>query len=504
MNKQISTSSEPLATDTTMLESMGYKQELNRRMNSFSNFAISLSTICILAGGLTSFHLGFSAVGGASVGLGWPLGCLFSLIIAASMAQLASAFPTAGGLYHWATILGGRGWGWITAWFNLVGLVTVLAAINLGMYIFAEISVCHMLGIKVAEISPNLHLWYQGIGVALITVSQGLINYLGIRLTTLLTDFSGYLILVVAVALTLSLLWFAPDFNLSRLFTFINNSGAPGGDVWPASQNIGMLFCLGLLLPAYTITGFDASTHTAEETMHAQINVPRGILRSVGVSGFAGWIMLMAMVLAIPSLDQAALQGANVFFWLLQMVLPPWVGGLLLLGIIVAQYLCGLATVTSASRMMYAFARDGGLPFSESLRRISPRHLTPAPAVWTVVCLAIGFTIYAPVYSTITVVCAIFLYLSYVIPIALGFFAHGKRWSSFGPWTLGIWFKPAAVAGVLGCVGLVFIGVQPPNDKALSVLCWVGLLMTAVWFGFEKRRFKGPFRGFYRSQVRSR
>jgi len=91
--------------DADGLSAMGYRQELDRRMSSFSNFAISLSVICILAGGLTSFPLGFSATGGAAIGLGWPVACLFSLVVAASMAQLASAFPTAGGLYGLVMVL---------------------------------------------------------------------------------------------------------------------------------------------------------------------------------------------------------------------------------------------------------------------------------------------------------------------------------------------------------------------------------------------------------------
>src|SRR5262245_19913922 len=113
--------------DVRTLHRLGYAQELLRRMSGFSNFAVSLSIICILAGGVTSFHLGLNSVGGASIGLGWPLACLFSLVVAVTMGQVASAFPTAGGLYHWASILGGKGWGWGTAWFNLAGLVTVLA-----------------------------------------------------------------------------------------------------------------------------------------------------------------------------------------------------------------------------------------------------------------------------------------------------------------------------------------------------------------------------------------
>src|SRR5258706_10988069 len=136
MNEPVVNSPAPAETlasrDEQLLKSLGYKQELARRMSGFSNYAISLSIICILAGGVTSFQVGFCSVGGASIGLGWPLVCCFSLVVALTMGQVASAFPTAGGLYHWAAILGGRGWGWATAWFNLLGLVTVLAAINVG------------------------------------------------------------------------------------------------------------------------------------------------------------------------------------------------------------------------------------------------------------------------------------------------------------------------------------------------------------------------------------
>ena len=139
-----------IAEDVRTLHSMGYAQELLRRMSGFSNFAISFSIICILAGGITSFHLGMSSVGGAALGLGWPLGCVLSLCFALAMAQLASAFPTAGGLYHWASIVGGKGWGWVTAWFNLAGLITVLAAINVGAYQFTLSS-----GLPSASIRPS-------------------------------------------------------------------------------------------------------------------------------------------------------------------------------------------------------------------------------------------------------------------------------------------------------------------------------------------------------------
>ena len=163
----------PAATDAEQLQKLGYAQELRRRMGAFSNFAISFSTICILAGGIASLHLGVGAVGGAAAGVVWPVGVVFSLIVALCMAQVASAFPTAGGLYHWSAILGGKGWGWATAWFNLGGLVFVTAAVNVGAYDLFVRFVGPMLGIDPA----GLGIGHKIAGIALISLSHGLLNY---------------------------------------------------------------------------------------------------------------------------------------------------------------------------------------------------------------------------------------------------------------------------------------------------------------------------------------
>jgi amino acid transporter len=481
-----------VADDVEALRRLGYAQELRRGMSAFSNYAVSLSIICILAGGITSFHVGFSSVGGAAVGVGWPISCLCSLAVAATMAEVASAFPTAGGLYHWASILGGRGWGWVTAWFNLAGLVTVLAAVNVGTWQFAAAALGPRLGFDPATRSPGVVLAAQIAGVVAITASQAAVNHRGIRLTTRLTDFSGYWILLVAAALTLAMVFFAKRLSIHHLIDFANYSGARGGDVWPATGSVAWLFLLGFLLPAYTITGFDASAHTAEETVGASINAPRGIVRSVLVSGLAGWVMLAAVVCAVPDPDAAAAKGSDTFAWIVAAVLPDKVAFALATGIAAAQYLCGLATVTSVSRMAYAFARDGGLPFSTALRRVSPEHRTPVRAIWATALLSIAFTVYTPVYTTIAAVCTIFLYLSYVIPTALGCFAWGRTWTARGPWSLGRWYRPMAVVAVLFCGLLVVVGVQPPNDKALWIVAVATAALAAAWFGWEKRRFAGP------------
>src|SRR5262249_11150725 len=207
-----------------------------------------------------------------------------------------------------------------------------------------------------------------------------LINHLGIRLTSKLTDFSGYLIFFGSIALALVLFIYAPSHDFSRLWTFTNYSGDAGGGVWPQTDSMSFLFLLGLLLPIYTITGYDASAHTSEETVSASRNVPKGIVSSVIWSGLFGWLFLAAFVLAIPDMNQAAGQGWNVFFWTMDQVVPSGLEIALYLVILVSQYLCGLATVTSASRMIFAFSRDGGLPFSTALKKLNATYPTPWPA----------------------------------------------------------------------------------------------------------------------------
>ncbi|HYU42272.1 MAG TPA: amino acid permease [Vicinamibacteria bacterium] len=471
-----------IAEDERTLRSLGYKQELLRGMGAFSNFAISLSIICILAGGVTSFHQGLSSVGGAAFGLGWPLVCLFSLAVAATMGQVASSFPTAGGLYHWASILGGKGWGWATAWLNLLGMVAALAAINLGALRFTLDS------LGPGAPSPTVAI----VGVFAITASQALVNHLGIRLTTRLTDFSGYWIVGIALLLTASMLVCAPSLHPERLVSFTNNSGARGGDVWPATDSIPLLFVLSFLLAAYTITGFDASANTAEETVGAAMRVPRGIIQAVAVSGVAGWVMLCAVVAAIPDLGRAAALGPSAFTWTVGAVLPRPLAYFILAGIAVAQYLCGLAAVTSASRIAYAFARDGGLPASKALGRVSDRYRAPTMAIWTVAFAAALATVYTPIYETMAAVAAILLYISYVLPTALGLVAYGHRWTTMGPWDLGAWYRPLATISVVGCLALIAIGMYPPNEKSIWIIGGVLLLMAIIWFTGVKDRFAGP------------
>ncbi|WP_137154598.1 amino acid permease [Rhizobium sp. FKL33] len=481
--------------DLKILHSMGYAQELERRMSGFSNFAISFSIICILSGGINSLAQATSGVGGAGIGIGWPVGCLVSAVFALGMAQIASAYPTAGGLYHWASILGNRFTGWFTAWLNLLGLITVLGAINIGTALFAA-GAFPELGLTGSENE-------QMVIVLVITAIQALINHFGIGLTAKLTDFSGTLIMITAAVITVLCLVLAPTHDFSRLWTFTNYSGETGGSVWPQSDSMLYVFMLGLLLPVYTITGYDASAHTSEETHKAAHSVPKSIVMSVFWSSLAGWIMLSAFVIAIPDMNAGAASGWGVFFGTMSAIMPVWLTKIIYIAIFIAQFLCGLATVTSASRMIFAFSRDGGMPVgSKSLATVHPKLRSPVTAIWTAAALAVAFVFLAlkikigeaSLYVTVVNATLIFLFLSFAIPIVLGFFAYGtSKWPAPGPWNLGAGlFKLIAVLTVIGMAIIIFVAIQPPNDAVGEITLGFIVLAVVIWFAFEQRRFKGP------------
>jgi amino acid transporter len=480
--------------DVKILHGMGYAQELERRMSGFSNFAVSFSIICILSGGINSLAQATSGAGGIGIGIGWLVGCFMSFVFALAMAQIGSAYPTAGGLYHWGSILGNRFTGWLTAWLNLLGLITVLGAINVGTWYF-------FFGAFGSHWGLEDTLTNRVIFVALITGLQALINHMGIGLTAKLTDWSGYLIFATAIALTLVCLAFAPSWDFSRLFTFTNYSGEAGANVWPPVSNT-WVFLLGLLLPVYTITGYDASAHTSEETMKAAHSVPRGMVMSVVWSALFGWLMLCAFVLMLPSMDEAAKQGWNVFFWGMDTQVPAAINTILYLAIFISQFLCGLATVTSASRMIFAFSRDGGLPASRALSKVSPRYRTPVAAIWTGAILAVLFVWFASgvsigggtAYTIVVSTTVIFLFLSFTVPIVLGLMTHGTaKWDKMGPWDMGAGlFKLFCVLSIISMVLIFFIGIQPPNDWALWVVIIFLIITAIVWFALENRRFQGP------------
>jgi amino acid transporter len=404
-------------------------------------------------------------------------------------------------------MLGNRGYGWTAAWLNLLGLLFVVSSVNFGMFLlFRDLLLEFALGVDVSGWKSAAMFdhgwWVQTAFLTVVTLSQAAVNHYGIGLTSRLTDFSGYMIFFGAIALTFALLWNAPVLEFSRLWTLTDFTGAAGGDVWaPASERwlaalmppVVVALYLGLLQGVYTVTGFDASGHTAEETRNAAQEVPKGMIHAVVWSGVFGWVMVCAFVLALPSVEEGAAMGWTSFNLVMAQVKPEGLRVLLIGLIVLVNYLCALSAMTATSRMLYAFARDDGVPgLSGYLRKVSPSHRSPAHAIWASAVLAIMATLYGNVFVVLSTGSAVFIYASYAMPIAAGLFSEGRGWTRKGPFNLGSWSRPVSALALLGSVALVVVGVQPPNEK-VGYLMAAGLAVMAVfWWTLERKRFMGP------------
>ena len=179
---------------------------------------------------------------------------------------------------------------------------------------------------------------------------------------------------------------------------------------------------------------------------------------------------------------------------------------ILAVGIVITNYICALAGLTSTSRMMYAFARDGGLPASGFLSHISTKYRTPTYAIWTGAVLAFVTSLTGiigsalglqgvDIFLVLATGCAVFLYISYAIPVLAGFLAEGKTWNEKGPFNLGALSKPIALVAGLGVALLATTGFFPPNQPVFWLTLGMVIVLPIVWFAGEKNRFQGVPQG---------
>ncbi|HEY3129537.1 MAG TPA: amino acid permease [Acidobacteriota bacterium] len=467
-----------LERDRSELGRFGYAQELLRSMGGFSNFAVSFSIISILTGAVTLYGYGLEMGGPAEMTFGWPLVLFFTLIVAACMGELASAFPTAGGMYHWAAALGGPAWGWFTACFNIIGLIAAVAGIDYGCAQF----LAPFLGL---ESSPrNLLVVYF-----LVLLSHGLINHYSIRLVALLNDLSVTVHILGVILIVGALFFFAPKQPASFLLRTINSNGRPY--FWG--------FALGLLQAQWTFTGYDASAHLAEETADPRRRVPWAIILSVAVSGVVGYLLLLGLTLAIGDLPATLTakdaQGNNLpaVIAILDAALGGRAGMLVSAFTAVAMWFCGLSTITSNSRAVYALARDQGMPWSSLYKSISLRHQTPVAAIWLSVGLAFVALIYSGAYSVVTSLSVVGLYTAYILPIFLGWRADrkGRKWQR-GPWHLGRFSQPLYLIAAAWTLFICVTMMMPPNELSAKTMLAATLALMVLYLGFTRKRFQAP------------
>jgi amino acid transporter len=491
--------------DERTLHKLGYAQVLYREMGGFSNFAISFTIISILAGCLTSYFIAFANGGPVAVTWGWLIVGFFVVLVALAMAEVASSMPTAGAIYYWASKLGSPAWGWFSGWFNLIGQIGVTAAIDYGAAIFWT----SLMNLWFPSVSTGRHTVF--LTFTIIVAVHLLLNLNGVRLLALINSISAWWHML-GVVLIVFVLAIVPNHHQSLGFVFghtINASGFSGHNF--SSPIFWFVFGIGLLMAQYTYTGYDASAHMSEETRKASRAAAWGVVMSVVMSVIFGFILLVAVTFAVP--DVAGTLGAGGFdvtyIWQHSMS-TRWAEALLVIAC-VAQFFCGLASLTAASRMMFAFSRDGAVPGGRTFfRKVSPTHRVPVNAVIAIA--ALSWLLMLPTYWNNTVgylvgtsIAVIGLYIAYGIPI----FLRWRAGDAFEPgaWTLGRhyrWINPIAFLWIVLIAILFIMPTVPTGIPWHSGFDWnvvnyapitvggVIVLAGGWWIVSARKWFKGP------------
>ncbi len=501
-----------LNADEKRLAELGYKQELNRSWSSFSNFAISFSIISILAGCFTTFGQAWNNGGPIAISWGWPIISTFILIIGFTMSELVSAYPTSGGIYWWASKMGGPAAGFYTGWLNLIGLLAVTASVAYGCATFVDLT------LSTLSTSWASHYSLNRVFVLFVVI---------LTLAALLNIFSGHLLAVInnisvwwhvaGVSAVIAILAFVPKAHQSIGFVFgdkVNNSGyasamTHGHTYWF------LVLPLGFLLTQYTITGFDASAHLSEETHGASEAAAKGIWRSIFYSAVGGWALLLAFLFAVQDKDAITKGGGGVDLIFGQALGQGWHVAVLAISAS-GQLYCTIACLTSASRMTFAFSRDGAIPGSTIWSKVTAAKV-PANAVVFVAVIGVLITLPAlikvdingapvPVaFYAVVSVAVIGLYLAFLIPI----FLRWKMGDAFvpGSWNNGKKYK---WMNLVACAEIVIISIYfilpftpaaVPGNKDFSwkfvnyaplLTGGVLILLTLWWFVSARKWFTGP------------
>ena len=497
-----------LDEDERRLAELGYKQELSRTWSGFSNFAISFSIISILAGCFTTFGVGWNNGGPAGIAWGWPVIAGLILIIGFCMSELVSAFPTSGGIYWWASKLGGPKAGYYTGWLNLIGLLAIVASVAYGAATFLDITLSDFSSDWGAGYSLNRVF----ILFVIILLLAGAINIFSSQLLALVNNISVWWHIVGAIAVV-AILIFGPKSHLSvdQVFgTWINNTGF--GDPDNPTSGIPFFFFvipLGFILTQYTITGFDASAHVSEETGQSGKASAQGLWRSIAYSAVAGWILLLSFLFAATNEGEITKNGGIVQTIFVTAVSGGW-AKLILIITCLGQFFCGMSCVTAGSRMLFAFSRDRAVPGHKYWTRLD-KNKNPSHSAFGLGAAALIVTIpaiWSPVaFFAVTSMAVIGLFGSFAIPIYLRW-RKGDEFKQ-GEWNLGKkwkWMAPIAVLEIV-FVSIFFImpttpaGVWWSKDFNLKAANYtpVGFIVVLGgamiwWWVSAHKHFKGAVR----------
>lgn len=386
--------------DTAGLAGFGYRQELHRSLGRYASFAAGFSFISVLTTVFQFFAFGYS-FGGPRFFWTWPAVLAGQLLVAACFAELAARYPISGAVYQWSSRLSNAVFGWYAGWIMVLGQIVVVAAAALALQVVlpAVWSGFQLIGTDTSPVSSDGAANAALLGIVLLVLTT-VVNLLDNKVMSLVNRIGVTAEIAGAVLIVALLLTHA---DRSPAVTVHTGGG-------------GSALLVGSFAAAYVMIGFDSAGEMSEETRHPRQVAPRTILTALAVAGVLASLLVLAALLAAPSLTDGRL-GTDGLSYVLTSRLGSGLGRVLLCDVALAVAVATLAIQTSATRMLFSMARDRALPFSPALSRVSPRTGQPPVPALVVGVLSAALLLLAfaspEAWLAIGTTCIVMLYLAY-------------------------------------------------------------------------------------------
>jgi amino acid transporter len=489
-------------TDAAQLARLGYGQELRRVLNLFENFAVAFCYISPVVGIYSLFILGVGTAGPRYIWL-LPIVVLGQLFVALVFAELGSHYPIAGALFQWGKNLIGPNYGWWVGWIYGWALIMTVASVDTGLILYAGPLINNIFKTTINPADPNQILIFTVILIAVqLAFNIGGVNFLG-RISQIGVYFE--IIGTFGIAIMLAITGFHHGFDY-----LFSSQGAEHAATNPLGVDFGGNWWLGaafvaILAHVYIFYGFESAGDVAEEVVQASKRVPRAIISSLLTAGVTSFILVGALLLAIPAGSKGLSETVTggVPFLISSNVSSQIIQDLALFVVCFAFFSCGLAIQAAAARLIYSYSRDRALPASGTLSRVSPRFRTPVNALIVAAVIPSLFAVLARFTpsSNITIafitipakVNALFLlvsfavsgiYLSFLLVVVAALIARLRGWQAQGAFRLGRWAIPVMIAGCVWLVAmlvniLIPSGITSPRG-ALFNYDWITLMIVVI------------------------
>ncbi len=477
--------------DADALAELGYTQELHRGIGTYAAFASGFSFVSILTTVFALFALGFG-LGGPAFFFTWPIVFICQFCVCLVFAELSGKFPVAGAIYQWSRRLAGNAVGWFAGWFMLIGYIVSVSALAIAMQ----------------SVLPSIWSGFQLVGgdPALTSVSGAtngiILGSITIGLCTIVSGVGvSFMGKITVTGVTIEIIGVV--LIVAAMFIKAERSPAAILDTGGHGHGLGYLsaFLASMLMAAYVMYGFDSAAELSEETRDPRKTAPKAIINALLVSFVGGGLMILAALLAAPSLHDPLLSTEGIA-WVLTSQLNTWLGKTLLIIVAVAIFSATLAIQASASRVMFSMARDNRLPFGSLLARVNKSTGTPLITGTTVSVLAIGVLLVnlgqAGVFAAITSVSVVIVYLAYLMVTvpALIQRLRGRSLSYGAPiLDLGKWGVPvnvtAVIMGALLCANIAWPRTEVYDPDGTSwflqyfAVIFVAVTLVAGYFAYR-------------------